>query len=138
MAAFNRFDGFLQALATGQHNLGTDALKVALSNTAPSPSHSTLSQIVELSAGNGYTAGGNLAAVVASEATPTGGYALTLADVSFTATGGALPTFQYCVLYNSTNSKLIGWWQADAPVDIADGESFLIDYDQTSALFTLS
>ena len=38
MAAFNKFDAFVEALAEKVHNLGTDTLKVYLTNDTPSGS----------------------------------------------------------------------------------------------------
>ena len=35
MAAFNKFNQFVEDLAKGVHNLDTGALKVLLTNTAP-------------------------------------------------------------------------------------------------------
>ena len=35
MATFNKFQSFVEAVAEKVHNLGSDTLKVALTNTAP-------------------------------------------------------------------------------------------------------
>ena len=56
MASFNKFNPFVEALAEKVHNLGSDTLKVMLSNTAPSASNAVKADITEISAGNGYTA----------------------------------------------------------------------------------
>jgi hypothetical protein len=77
--------------------------------------HQTWSQIStnQIAAGNGYTAGGkNLAAVTISM--PAGGTVMFDADdVTWTATGGSIPTSgtaKYCVLYFSgtqTNDEML-------------------------------
>lgn len=59
MVAFSKYNCFSENLAEKVHNLGSDTLKIALTNTAPNVAHTNLSQIGEISAGNGYTAGGN-------------------------------------------------------------------------------
>src|SRR5215469_13153580 len=89
MAAYNKFQIFVQNLANGVHNLGTDTLKVALTDVAPVATNSLFSNITEISAGNGYTAGG--ATTTVSSSTETGGvYKLVSGNVTFTASGGAI------------------------------------------------
>ena len=58
MASFQKFNSFVEALAEKSHNLGSDTLKVMLVNTAPTSSNSVKADLTEISAGNGYTAGG--------------------------------------------------------------------------------
>src|SRR3954467_4089708 len=111
MATFNKFNAFVEALAEKVHNLGSDTLKVALTNTAPNATDSQLSNITQIGAGNGYTTGGAQATQVSSAQAP-GTYKLVLNDVTFTASGGNIATFRYVVLYNDTaaNDELIGWY----------------------------
>jgi len=84
MAAFNKFQSFVEALAEKVHNLGADSLKVMLTNTAPVATNSVKANLTDISAGNGYTAGGT-AATISSSAQTSGTYKLVLADVVFTA-----------------------------------------------------
>ena len=140
MAAFNKFNSFVEALAEKVHNLGSDTLKVMLTNTAPVATNSIKSNITEISAGNGYTAGGNTAAVTSSAQT-SGTYKLVLGDpTTWTATGGSLGPFRYAVLYNdtATNKELIGWWDYGSSVTLASGESFTVDFDPTTGVLTLA
>jgi hypothetical protein len=58
MAAFNKFNIFVADVANGKHNLGSDSLKILLTNTAPTSSNAVKADITEISAGNGYSAGG--------------------------------------------------------------------------------
>ena len=110
MAAFNKFNSFVEALAEKVHNLGSDTLKVMLTNSAPSATNTVKADLTEISAGNGYTAGGTQA-TISSSAQTSGTYKLVLADVVFTATGSVGP-FRYVVLYNdtATNKELLGWY----------------------------
>lgn len=140
MASFNKFNSFVEALAEGAHNLGSDTLKVLLTNTAPTASDTVKANLTEITAGNGYTAGGNTASVTSSAQT-SGTYKLVLGDpTTWTASGGAIASFRYAVLYNdtATNDELIGWWDYGSSVTLADGESFAVDFDATTGVLTLS
>src|SRR5688572_2912767 len=110
MAAFNKFNSFVEALAEKSHNLGSDTLKVALSNTLPSAANTVLANITQISGTNGYTTGGT-ATTISTSAQTSGTYKLVITDVVFTASGGSIGPFQYAVLYNdtATNDELIGW-----------------------------
>jgi len=140
MAAFNKFDSFVEALAEKVHNLGSDTLKVMLTNTAPVATNSVKADLTEIAAGNGYTAGGNTASVTSS--TQTGGlYRLVLGDpATWTASSGSIGPFRYAVLFNdsATNKELIGWWDYGSEVTLADGESFAVDFDPTTGVLTLA
>ena len=140
MAAFNKFNSFVEALAEKKHDLGADTLKVLLTNTAPVATNSVKADLTEISAGNGYTAGGNTAAVTSSAQT-SGTYKLVLGDpTTWTASGGSIGPFQYAVLYNdtATNDELIGYWDYGSAVTLADGESFAVDFDPTTGVLTLA
>lgn len=139
MAAFNKFDSFVEALAEKTHNLGSDVLKVMLTNSAPIASNTVKANLTEISAGNGYTAGGNTA-TVSSSAQTSGTYKLVLADpATWTATGGSIGPLRYAVLYNdtATSKELIGWWDYGSSVTLATGETFTVDLDPTNGVLTL-
>lgn len=140
MAAFNKFNSFVEAVAEKVHNLGADSLKVMLSNTAPVATNSVKTDITEIAAGNGYTAGGNVASV-SSSAQTSGTYKLILSDpATWTATGGSIGPVRYAVLYNdtATNKELIGWWDYGSSVTLATGETFTVDLDQVNGVLTLA
>src|SRR5262249_38647989 len=139
MAPFNKFNSFVEALAEKVHNLQSDVLKVALTNTAPSASNTVLADITQIAAGNGYTAGG-AQATQASSAQTTGTYKLVLNDVTFTASGGSLGTFRYAVLYNDTaiNDELIGFWDYGTTLSITNGNSIIEDFDANNGVLTLT
>lgn len=138
MATFNKFQSFAEALAEKTHNLGSDTLKVMLTNSAPSASNTVKADITEISAGNGYTAGGT-AATISSSTQTSGTYKLVLADVVFTASGGSIGPFRYAVLYNDTASsdELIGWWDYGSSTTIASSETFTCDFSATTGVLTL-
>lgn len=140
MASFNKFDAFVEALAEKVHNLGSDTLKVYLSNDTPSASADAVkADLAEISPGNGYTAGGNTASV--SSSSQTGGlYKLVLADpTAWTASGGPIGPFRYAVLYNDTaaNDELIGWWDYGSSISLSAGDTFTVDFDATTGVLTI-
>ena len=140
MATFNKFSAFVENLAEKVHNLGSDTLKVALTNTAPTSANTILSDVTQVSNGNGYTTGGT-AATISSSAQTSGTYKLVLADVVFTASGGTIGPFRYAVLYNDTPTSpadpLIGYWDYGSSVTLADAETFTVDFDASAGVMTL-
>jgi len=139
MAAFNKFN-FVEALAEKKHDLGADTLKVMLTNAAPVATNAVKADLTEISAGNGYTAGGNTASVTSSAQT-SGTYKLVLGDpATWTASGGSIGPFRYAVLYNDTaaSDELIGWWDYGSSITLAAGESFAVDFDPTTGVLTLA
>jgi hypothetical protein len=140
MAAFNKFNQFVGDLATKIHNLNSDALKVILvSSPAPAAANTVKANLTEIAAGNGYAAGGGVAAFVSGN-DASGTYKLILSPVVFTAVSGSIGPFQYAVLYNSTAAagNLIGWWDYGASITLTSGNSFTVALDQTNGVFTLA
>lgn len=140
MATYNKFYAFVEAMAEGKHNLGTDTLKVYLSNATPDAAADAVkADLAEIAAGNGYTAGGNVA--TATSSVQTGGiYKLVLADpATWTATAGVIGPFRYVVLYNETsaNDDLIAWWDFGSTLTISAGDSFTVDFDPTTGVLTI-
>lgn len=139
MAAFNKFNSFVEALAEKVHNLGADQLKAALSNTLPVATNTVLANITQITAANGYVAGG-ISLTTASSAQTSGTYKLTINDVTLTASGGAIGPFQYVVLYNDTaaNDELIGWYDYGTALTLTSGNSFTIDFDGANGVLTIT
>lgn len=138
MAAFNKFNVFVEDLVRGTHNFASHSIRAYLTNTLPVATNAVKADIAEIAGGNGYTAGGLTVTVGVSR---TGGTAtLTAADASFTASG-AIPTFRYVVLYNDTPTSpadpLIGWYDVGSAVTMANLDSFTVDFG-ASGLATLT
>ena len=140
MALYQKFNQFVEDLAKKVHNLNSDTLKVMLTNTAPSAANTVLANITEITPGNGYSAGGSAATFV-SGAQSSGTYKLVLNDVTFTASGGSIGPFRYAVLYNDTPTSpadpLIAWWDYGTSLTLTNGNSFTVNLDQSSGVFTL-
>jgi hypothetical protein len=138
MAIFNKFNCFVADVANKVHNLGSDTLKVMLSNAAPSAGNAVKADITEISAGNGYTAGG-IGVTITSSSQAGGTYKLVpTSDPVLTASGTVGP-FRYAVLYNSTpaSGNLIGWWDRGTSITLASADTFTVDLDQTNGILQL-
>lgn len=141
MATYTKFQAFSEHVAEKVHNLGSDTLKVLLCNTAPVNTNSLKGDLTEISAGNGYSAGGTTSAQ-SSSAQSSGTYKLVIADVTFTASGGSIGPFRYPVLYNDTPSSpadpLIAFWDYGSSVTLNDGETFTVDFDATNGVLQIA
>lgn len=141
MASAQKFNSAVEYLAEGVMNLGSDTLKVMLTLTAPTSSNSVKADLTEISAGNGYSAGGNTVTISSSSQT-SGTYKLVLADTTFTASGGAISNFRYAVLYDDTPSSpadtLLLFWDYGSTVSLASGESFTVDFDATAGVIQIA
>lgn len=142
MASYNKINAFPENLAEKVHNLQADTLKIMLVNSpAPVAGNSLKGDLTEISAGNGYTAGGTTV-TVSSSAQTSGTYKLVCADVVFTAAGGSIGPFRYAVLYNDTPTSpldpLVAWWDYGSSITLADGETFTWDADPTNGIMTIA
>lgn len=136
MSSYNKYDCFAEDVAEKMHNLASDTLKVALTNSAPDRTNITLAQISEIAPGNGYSAGGNQA-LQASSGQTAGVYALSLNDpATWVASGGTVGPFRYAVLYSETAGRLIGWWDYGQSITLNDGETFRVDLASTTITLT--
>ncbi len=143
MATFVGFNTVLDALvAGGLVNMGTDVLKFALTNTAPTVATDQAFLPGTLhpppAAANGYTSGGH-AATIASWSRS--GAIWTLActtDVVITATAGGIGPFRYTLLYDDTHAtdQLISYWDYGSSITLAVTETFTIDV--TNSLLTIN
>jgi hypothetical protein len=135
MAVFNKFNSFVEAVAEGTHNLGSNQLTIALSNVAPVAGNSVLADITQITYTNLSTR--NLTTTSSSQ---TGGlYKLVVADTTLTSTGGPTGPFRYVVVYNSTaaGGPLMGWFDYGSSITLLAGESLTVDFDQNNGLLTL-
>lgn len=138
---FNKYQQFAEDLGNKVHDLvGTnDTLKVLLSNTAPNAAtHAVKADAAEISAGTGYTAGGE---DTQNDGTESGGtLTVTGVDIVWTAAGGTIGPFRYAILYNDTPSSpadpLIGWWDYTSGITLQDGETFTLNFG--ASVFTFA
>ena len=135
MAVFNKFDSFVEAVAEKVHNLGSDQLTIALTNTAPVAGNSLLANITEITYTNLSTR--NLTTTASSQTS--GLYKLVVSDITLTSTGGSTGPFRYVVVYNSTaaGGPLVGFFDYGSSITLLSGESLTVDFDQTNGLLTI-
>ena len=134
MATLVFFQAFLEDMAEKVHNLGSDTLTVALTNSAPNASTGgQLSDITEIS----YTNLSARAIITSSSSQTSGIYTLVLTDLTLTASGSVGP-FRYVVIYNdtATNDELICYYDYGSAVTMASSETFDIDFG--ASLFSMS
>lgn len=143
MAAGNKFQPFVDQLAEKVHNLASDSLKVVLTNTAPTNTWASYTDLtgagIEVANGNGYVTGG--ATISQSSSTQTSGtYKLVTGDCSWTASGAGIGPFRYAVLYNDTasNDGLIAYWDYGSSITLNSGETFTFDCDGTTGIMTIT
>lgn len=139
MAAYNKFYDFTEQQLIGTHDWDTNVFKIMLTNSPPIATNTIKSNLTEISAGNGYTAGGTATTITVSETTGTTTVQGT--QVVFTASGGSIGPFQYAVLYNDTaaNKNLVAWWDYGSSVTLAATETFTVKFNNTTpgTIFTL-
>jgi hypothetical protein len=139
MTAYTKCTNGVDALVKAI-NAATDTYKIALSNADPTAKTTFVAGTDDLATGNGYTAGGNSAAV--TSATTTGGvFKLVLASpATWTASVGNIGPFQYVVLWDVTTSTPLGFWNYGSAVTLngANGDTFAVTLDGTNGVFTVT
>lgn len=132
--SLTKFYSFVEDLAEKKHNLGSDVLTVALSNTLPVVTNTVLANITQIS----YTNLSSRVITTASSLQTTGTYKLTLNDLTLTASG-AVATFRYIAIYNdtATNKELIAFGDLGSAITLASGDSVVLDFDGSLGALTI-
>lgn len=135
MATFQKFDQFVEDLAKKVHNLSTDQLKVALTNTAPVAGNAVYADLTAPLATTNLSGATPFNVTTTSCEQVSGTLSLVLVDLTLTATGSVGP-FRYVVLYNDTPTvpadPLVGFYDYGSSVTMANGETFLVDFAATT------
>ncbi len=139
MAAYNKFQQFVEDMAEKVHDLDTDQLTIALCAAANAPvaTNTVLANLTEIA----YT---NLSArniTTTSGLHTTGTYKLILADLVLTASGGPVAAFRYVVVYNNAPAApldpLIAWFDYGSDLVLADTETLTLDFDGSNGFLQL-
>lgn len=139
MAAFVKFESFSERQAKGEFNFDAagDTLKVFLTNEAPVVATDDVkADLVEITAENGYTAGGDDAQNSISRS---GGVSSIVGvDIVWTSSGGTFGPFRYAVLYDDTHASdaMIGYWDYGSAITPAAPETFTTDFG--ASMFTIT
>lgn len=134
--AFSKVNSFVEAVAEKVHNLGSDQLVIALTNTAHTSTWTKLADLTQVS----YTNLSSRNITTTSSAQTSGTYKLVLQDLTLTSTGGSTGPFRYVYIYNdtATNDELIGYYDYGSAITLASGDSLVIDFDGTNGVLTLA
>jgi hypothetical protein len=140
-STFTFYQDFKEQLGKGLHDLSSDDIKVALTNSAPNAAtHTVLADITQLGTGGGYTGGAGGGLTLAGKSyTETGGTGTFIhTDLVITASGASIGPFQYCVYYNNTaaSDNLIGYLDYGSAITLADTETLTLD--GTTSIFTIA
>jgi hypothetical protein len=132
-ATYNKYTAAIEPMLEGM-NAGTDAWYVALASTVNAADTTFTSGTTDLATGGGYTAGGK--PVSTTSAAQTGGtYKLVLASPAvWTATGAGF-TFRYAILWDSTTSTPVAYWDYGSSQAVAAGETVTVTLDATNGVF---
>jgi hypothetical protein len=119
-------------------NVGIDlsgTLTVALTNTAHTTTWDELADLTQIS----YTNLSSRDILPTSWSQTSGTAKLVLPDLTITASG-AVPAWRYVYLYDdkSTNDKLILYYDYGSSVVYGSGDSFVLDFSQTSGVITIA
>lgn len=117
------FDSFWEELAKGKHDFSAHTFKLLLTNSSPIVTNTVKANISgELSTANGYTAGG--ATVTATIARTGNVVTITLAAVTWNASGGSIGPYRYFVLYNDSHASdaLVAFWDAGESKTLLSGQ----------------
>jgi hypothetical protein len=141
MPTYNKHQDYAEQLSKAVHNWSTHTFKGALTNTAPTAANSVFADLTEISAGNGYSAGGfTLDTVTLSESSGTA--KVTIADEVLTASGGSIGAFRYLDIYNDTPTSpadpLVCWYDYGSSTTLAAAETLTVDFDPTNGLWQLA
>lgn len=142
MSSYQKFNAFVENQWISKIDWDADVLKVMLCNTAPVATNSVKADLTEISAGNGYTAGGTATTITASRASGT--ETISGTQVVFTAAGGTIGPFRYAVLYDDTPTSpakpLVAFWDYGSSITLNDTETFTVLFSSASpgAIHTVS
>lgn len=141
MATYTKFNQFTEDVAEKVHNLGSDQLKVALTNTLPVNTNTVYANLTAPLATTNLSGATPFNITTTTSAQTSGTYKLVLTDLVLTATGAVGP-FRYVVVYNDTPTSpadpLIAWFDYGSSISLVSGDTFTIDFDPSAGFLTIA
>lgn len=132
---YQKFNCYVADISNKVHNMSSDTIQVALTNSAPAVTNTVLAAITEIS----YTNCSTRALTTTSSTQTNGLYSYIAADLTLTASGVVGP-FRYVVLYNatSTNKSLIGFYDYGSSITLANTDTFLLDFNNINGILQIT
>jgi hypothetical protein len=142
MATQTKFQIFARDVARGKHDFSSHTYKAMLTNSAPNAATGAVkADITEITAANGYTAGGPSIGTV-TESQSSGTEILKYVNQTITASGGSIGPFRYLVFYNDTQTTpakpLVSYVDYGSAITLADTESLAINFDATNGFLQVA
>jgi len=134
--SYVKFHCFVEDLAEKKHDLGSDTLKVALTNTGPTAAtDAVIGDITQIAYTNLASDPTSREFTATTSAQSSGTYTLDADDIVLTASD-TLPTFQYVVIYNETSAadNLIAYYDYGSAVNLSAASTFTITFDGAGIL----
>lgn len=143
MATFTKINDWVEkGFAEGGINLSSDAITIALTNTAPgsesspptSDGNGVLANLTQVA----YTNLSSRVPTISSSSQTSGTYSLVLTDLVMTSSGGTTGALRYVYHYDDTltGDPLIQYYDYGSSITLGDGETLTVDYGAN--FFTLA
>jgi hypothetical protein len=137
MATATKFHACVEHVYEKVHNFAADQFALALSTNANAPSASADAVLADFTQ-IAYTNLSSRNLTTSSSSQTSGTFKWVVADLTLTASGGAVATFRHITVYNDTPTSpadpLVQTYDYGSDLTLADGESLLFDADGTNGL----
>jgi hypothetical protein len=139
-STFHGFNIFVENLGNKTELLssGGDTIKVMLTDSAPVATNTVKSNITQIASGNGYTTDGNAATVTSWTQTSGTLKWIVASPTAWTCITGPMGPFRYAVIYDSTTTRLIGWWDYSAECTLQIADTFTVTLDGTNGVLQIT
>lgn len=139
MASYQKFQQYVEDLHHKVHNWSSDAITIALVAAANAPdlaADAVLADLTQIS----YTNCSTRVLTKTSTGQTSGTFNAIFQDLTLSASGGSVGPFRYVVVYNDTPTSpvdpLVAMWDYGSDYTIADGETFKIDLNNSTGIFS--
>ena len=148
MATYTKFNQTIEDIFKKKIDFSADSFFLLLTNTSPNAADTVCdtstatctikatSNAAEIAAGNGYTKkGGALTITTSSQSAGTFTWAGN--QIVFTASGGSIGPFRYCVMFDDTSGaaatrSVIAWWDYGAALTLNSGDTFTVKFNNAN------